>query len=71
MQRQRYCIVATTFAIRCLDGQQTHVQVPIGALVTLIDGPLDTNLLAHVLWSGTDLMMFTQDLRRRAEPVAL
>ena len=70
MQRQRYRIVATTFAIGSMDGRQIHVQVPIGALVTLIHGPLDTNLLADVLWSETELMMFTRDLRQRAEPVA-
>ena len=70
MKRQRYRIVATTFAIHCLEGPQIHVQVPIGTLVTLIDGPLDRNLLAHVSWSEKDLMMFTQDLRQRAEPVA-
>jgi len=70
MKRQRYRIVATTFAIRSTDGQQIYVQVPIGALVTLMDGPLDSNLLAGVLWSETKFMMFTRDLRQRAEPVA-
>lgn len=70
MQGERYRIVATTFAIRSLGGQRIHVQVPIGSIVTLTDGPLNGNRLVCVAWRDTEVMMFAQDLRRRAEPVA-
>ena len=70
MRGERYRVVATTFAVRLIDGRQIRVQVPIGALVTLIDGPLNGNRLVDVWWRDTEFMMFTQDLRQRAEPVA-
>ena len=69
MQGERYRIVATTFAFRSTDGRKTPVQVPIDSLVTLINGPLDGNLLVDVWWRDTEFMMFTQDLRQRAEPL--
>ena len=70
MEGERYRVVATTFAVRVINGRRIHVQVPIDALVTLIDGPLDGNRLVDVWWRDTEFMMFTQDLRQRAEPVA-
>ena len=70
MQGERYRVVATTFAVRVINGRRIHVQVPIDALVTLIDGPLDGNRLVDVWWRDTEFMMFTQDLRQRAELVA-
>ena len=71
VEGERYRIVATTFAVRSLDGRRIPVQVPIGAVVTLIDGPLNGNRLVDVMWRGTEFMMFTQDLRQRAEPLAV
>jgi len=69
MQSERYRIVATTFAFRSIDGRRITVQVPIDALVT-VDGSVDGNRLVDVMWRDTEFMMFTQDLRLRAEPVA-
>ncbi len=69
MQGERYRIVATTFAFRSIDGRRITVQVPIDAVVTL-DGPVDGNRLVDVVWRDSDFMMFTQDLRQRAEPIA-
>jgi hypothetical protein len=68
MQSERYRIVATTFAFRSIDGRRITVQVPIDALVA-VDGPVDGNRLVDVVWRETDFMMFTQDLRQRAERV--
>ena len=69
MQVERYRIVATTFAFRSIDGRRITVQVPIDALVTLIDGPVDGNRLVDVKWEGKKVRMFTIDLRERGEAV--
>jgi len=70
MQGEDYLIVSTTFAVHLIDERQIPVRVPIGARVTLIDAPLSGNRLVDVSWRDTEFMMFTQDLRHRAEPVA-
>ena len=69
MQGECYRIVATTFAVRSIDGRPSYVHVPIGTLVNLIDAPLYGNRLVDVLWRNTEFLMFTQDLRQRAEVV--
>jgi hypothetical protein len=69
MRGVSYRIIATTLGIFSIDGNRASVTIPIGATVTVIGGPLNGNRLVDVMWGGTELMMFTQDLRDRAEPV--
>ena len=64
-----YRITSPTFAMFCRDGNRGTLIVPVGAVVLLIDGPLDGNRLVDVEWNGESLMMFTLDLRERAELV--
>lgn len=48
------------------DGRHISRLVPTGAII-LVDGVLDGNRLTDVVWDDKKVMMFTQDLRSRAE----
>jgi hypothetical protein len=69
MARQSYRIISATLGILSIEGNRSCVTVPTGATVAVTSGPLDGNRLVDVAWGVTDLMMFTQDLRNRAEPI--
>jgi hypothetical protein len=43
------------------------VYVQTGDIVTVVDGPLDGMRLVDVDWNGRTAMMFTTDLRERAD----
>jgi hypothetical protein len=43
--------------------------VSSGTLVEVAGGPLDGDRLVDVVWNGRKVMMFTQDLRSRAQPI--
>ena len=62
---QRYRLQTATLAIATVDGQHQPATVPAGAIVKLVDGPLDGNRLVDVAWDGKTVMMFTTDIRER------
>ena len=64
---QRYRLNTPTLAIVNEDGHHHPVTVPLGAVVKVIDGPLDGNRLVDVRWDGKTVMMFTTDIRERCE----
>jgi hypothetical protein len=43
------------------------VMIPIGAKVTLTNGPLDGLRMVDVRWENKTVMMFTSDLRERGK----
>jgi hypothetical protein len=55
----------TKYSVRLL-GSSTEL-IPAGAVVKVIDGPLDGNRLVDVDWEGKAVMMFTTDIRERCE----
>ena len=65
MRGQRYRLQTATLAIINLDGQNHPTTVPSGAIVKVVDGPLDGNRLVDVIWDGKTVMMFTTDIRER------
>ena len=67
MISQRFRIKTPTLAILETDGRRTTMYVPTGDIVTVVQGPLDGMRLVDVEWNGTTAMMFTIDLRERAE----
>jgi hypothetical protein len=69
MQSQSYRIISATLGILSNDGKPVSFTLRKGVTVTVIGGPLNGNELVDVTWGGTKLMMFTQDLRDRAEPI--
>jgi hypothetical protein len=70
MRGQSYRIIVSAVGILSV-GNRLSLTVPTGSTVTISDGPIDVNgnQLVDVTWGGTELMMFTQDLRDRAEPI--
>jgi hypothetical protein len=76
---ERYRLREPTLALFDEDGRHVVRTVPAGATValdretgtTVIDerDRFDSQRMVGVLWNGTRLMMFTQDLRSRAELV--
>ena len=55
----------TKYSVRLL-GSSTEL-IPLGAVVRVIDGPLDGNRLVDVDWEGKTVMMFTMDILERCE----
>ena len=70
MRGQSYRVIVSAVGILSV-GNRRSLTVPAGSTVTVIDGPIDVdgNRLVDVTWGGTELMMFTQDLRDHAEPI--
>ena len=68
MRGQSYRIIVSAVGILSV-GNRRSLTVPTGSTVTVSDGPIavDGNQLVDVAWGGTELMMFTQDLRDRAQ----
>ncbi len=64
---QRYRLNTPTLAIVNKDGQNRPISIPVGAVVKVINGPLDGNRLVDVKWDGKTVMMFTTDIRERCE----
>ena len=64
-----YRLGLPTLGIHMKDGQRTTVTVPKDALITVIEGPLDGTRLVDCVWDGTEVMMFTVDIRERGKLV--
>ena len=69
MYIQRYRIKDSTIAMFEEDGVHIARPVAAGAIIELSSGPLDGDKLVDVTWEGRRVMMFTQDLRSRAEQI--
>ena len=66
MKGECYRVNTPTLAILNLqNGKRIPRTVPKGAVVTVVNGPLDGTRLVDVEWDGEMLMMFTLDLRER------
>jgi hypothetical protein len=66
MKGERYRVDTPTLAILSLpNGKRIPRTVPKGAIVTVVNGPLDGTRLVDVEWDGEMVMMFTIDLRER------
>jgi hypothetical protein len=69
MAAERYRIKDPTIAMSHDDGRGVAYTVTVGAIVEIGNGPLDGDKLVEVTWNGKVVMMFTQDLRMRAERI--
>ena len=71
MQGEYYKLNTPTLAIMSLpNGKRIPVTVPKGAVVMVVNGPLDGTRLVDVEWDGEAVMMFTIDLRERGTVIA-
>jgi hypothetical protein len=68
MAGKRYRLKTATLAIMN-DDERLSVMVPAGAVIQVTAVPPDENRPVDVEWEGKAMMMFTIDLRERAEPV--
>jgi hypothetical protein len=69
MALRKYRIVEPTIAMSDDTGRGVAFTIHAGAMVELQHGPLDGNKLMEVKWDGKIVLMFTQDLRQRAQAV--
>ena len=64
MEGETYRINSPTLAILSRsDGKRLPLTIPVGALVTVVAGPLNGTLLIEAEWEGDILLMFTTDVR--------
>jgi hypothetical protein len=64
---QRYRLNTTTRGVFNQDGQKRPITIPPGAVVKVMNDPLDGNHLIDDKWDGKTIMMFTTDIRERCE----
>ena len=71
MNGQSYRLKTPTLGMLTLDtsGHQIPITLPLNAVVRPESDSLEEDRLIEVIWQGTTLMMFAQDLRVRGEPV--
>jgi hypothetical protein len=71
MHGEYYKLNTPTLAIMSLpNGKRIPVTVPKGAVVMVVNGPLDGTRLVDVEWDAEAVMMFTIDLRERGTLIA-
>jgi hypothetical protein len=71
MHGEYYKLNTPTLAIMSLpNGKRIPVTVPKGAVVMVVNGPLDVTRLVDVEWDAEAVMMFTIDLRERGTLIA-
>ncbi len=69
MSVRRYRITEPTIAMSFEDSRGVARRMSTGTVVDVPGGLIEGNRLVEVLWDGKTVMMFTQDLRSRAEVV--
>lgn len=68
-QHRSYRIKTPTMAILSTDGHRVIVTVPVNVVIRISQDPREGDRLIDVVWNNKNYMMFTQDLRERAEPI--
>jgi hypothetical protein len=63
----RYRLKNPTLALHDEGGRHVARTVPAGAVVLVDGATFDGNKLVEVSWDGTKVMMFTEDLKSRAD----
>jgi hypothetical protein len=64
----RYRINSPTIALFEEYGRHVANTVPAGAIIDIQGETFNGDKLLEVVWDGKPVMMFTQDLRKRAGP---
>jgi hypothetical protein len=67
LRRIRFRTTSTTFGIIDDEEHRGTLVIPAGAVFSVIEEPTDGDRLVDIFWEGRRLLMFTQDLRLRAE----
>jgi hypothetical protein len=69
MPAHSYRIKDPTLGIVDIDGRSSMLTVPVGSIVT-VEHTAAESPLQRVEWDGRTMMMFTRDLRTRAELIS-
>lgn len=69
LRAQTYRLKNSTLAILDQDGRKIPMKIPTGSTVEIVEQDLNGNRLVDVNWEGKKVMMFTTDLRERAEAI--
>ena len=67
MPHGSYHLNADTIGILSENQRGVAVTIPCNAIVTVVNGPLDSNGMVEVMWDGKVVMLFVKDLRERGE----
>jgi hypothetical protein len=65
----RFRLTNPTLALVHEDGRHVAHTVPTGTIIVVDSTAFDGEKLVNVIWDGTKVMMFAEDLRARAERV--
>lgn len=65
MRSERFRLNTPTLAILNQDGKDLPLTVPAGAIVKLVNGPLNGNRFVDIEWDGKTITMFAADIRER------
>jgi hypothetical protein len=71
MHGTSYRLTAETVGIVSENQQRLTVLIPYGAVVTAINGLVNSSRMVDVMWDGKTIAIFTEDLRARGELVAV
>jgi hypothetical protein len=69
MPDEKYCIKSPTMVLFLQDGHYVSQMIPEGTEITLEGATFNGNKLIEVVWEGKVVMMFTQDVRLRADRI--
>jgi hypothetical protein len=70
MPDEKYRITSPTIVLFLQEGDFVSQMIPEGTVIILEGASFNGNKLIDVVWEGKVVMMFTQDVRSRAERVA-
>ena len=68
LKDRQFKLKTATIGILSVDGHQTLVTVPTGAIIDVVSDTYNDSLV-DVLWEGKHLMMFVQDVAERGDEI--
>jgi hypothetical protein len=66
---KRFRLERATLSVESIDGKQTAVTIPSGAIIKVISGPNNGDGLVNVSWEGRRLQMFAVDVDVRGTQI--
>jgi len=67
---RRFRLNSGTFAVELTRGEHLAVEIPLGAIVSVMSGPTGYGVrMVHVRWATRTLVMFLEDLMECGEEI--
>jgi hypothetical protein len=67
---KRFKLTKPTLALELIEGKSVASYVPEEAVVEVLSGPMNIDRMVVVLWNGSVLLMFADDLHTRGIEVS-